>query len=61
MNKLGPVGVHAPEEESAEDLELRLKRLRSRMEAEGRHSAVSALDKAISRAISRRSRKAAGE
>jgi len=50
MNKMRPVAVDAPEGEPVEDLELRLQRLRSRMQAEGRQSAVSLLDKAIARA-----------
>jgi len=46
--------VPVPDGENIEDLEARLRRLRSRMEAEGRGSAVSMLDKAIARASSGR-------
>lgn len=56
MNKMRPVAVDAPEGEPVEDLELRLQRLRARMQAEGRQSAVSLLDKAIARANKRRVR-----
>jgi len=57
MIKKMPVRAPVPDGEPMEDLEIRLKRLRSRMEAEGRQSAVSTLDKAIANASKRRSRK----
>lgn len=61
MIKGKPVGAPVPETEPVEDLELRLRRLRLRMEAEGRKSAVSLLDKAIARAGKRRARNASNE
>jgi len=54
MDKITPAGAVAPDGDPLEDLELRLGRLRSRMEAEGRRSAVRALDRAIARASRRR-------
>lgn len=54
MTKMKTVAVNATEAEPVEDLELRLRRLRSRMAAEGRRSAVNLLDKAIARARGRR-------
>lgn len=55
MTRMRTVAVNATEAEPVEDLELRLRRLRSRMAAEGRMSAVSLLDKAIERAGKRAS------
>lgn len=51
--------VGVPKADDNEDLEARLERLRTRMAAEGRKSAVHALDKAIARAAHRRARPAA--
>lgn len=56
MNEIDPVRPLASEVDSAEDLQARLRRLRSRMAAEGRKSAVDALDRAIARAHGRRPR-----
>lgn len=57
MDEMESVGV--PKADDNEDLEARLERLRTRMAAEGRKSAVHALDKAIARAAHRRARPAA--
>lgn len=57
MKKITPVAAVAPEEPQMEDLEVRLNRLRLRMQAEGREAAVIALDKEIARARRRRASK----
>jgi len=54
MKRRKPVGAPRPDGGRVEDLELRLRRLRSRMEAEGRLAAVIQLDKAIARATKQR-------
>ena len=57
MKKITPVAAVVPEEPLMEDLEVRLNRLRLRMQAEGREAAVIALDKEIARARRRRASK----
>lgn len=57
MKETEPVRI--PKADDNEDLKARLERLRARMAAEGRKSAVDALDKAITRAARRRPRPAA--
>lgn len=57
MKKITPVAAVAPEEPQMEDLDVRLNRLRLRMQAEGREAAVIALDKEIARARRRRASK----
>ena len=57
MKKITPVAAVAPEEPLMEDLEVRLNRLRLRLQAEGREAAVIALDKELARARRRRASK----